>query len=182
MCTKCKIKNKLKEICYSVSFSFPSIISRLFQSEFNADIKVFDDSHLDQLLRCLCDTACTSIHWRQMRSYLLAEEATVTPQTPDPSSACDLVIRGYIHGMPLSVYDLVHITGESSHQIRSIRVLPDPSPLKKVHGIQEQCYETIIADPARLQSLKEECDIDPSTVQQPQWPMPTQFVMSMKNE
>ena len=46
-----------------------------------------------------------------MRSYLLAEEATVTPQTPDPSSACDLVIRGYIHGMPLSVYDLVHITG-----------------------------------------------------------------------
>lgn len=141
-------------------------------------MKVFDSDHLDQLLRCLCDISIQSLHWRQMRSYILAEDVEVIPNPPEQAdpSISDLIIRGYVHGSPLCVYDLVHITGEGTHQIKAIRVLPDPSPLKKSHGEVAQSYETIIADPSRYQSLNEECEVDPSTVQQPQWQIPSTFV------
>lgn len=151
---------------------------RLFQTEFSADVKVFDSDHLDQVLRCLCDISVQSLHWRQMRSYILAEDVEVIPNPPEQTnpSVSDLIIRGYVHGSPLCVYDLVHLTGEGTHQIKAIRVLPDPSPLKKSHGEVAQSYETIIADPSRCQSLNEECEVDPSTVQQPQWQIPSTFV------
>ena len=152
---------------------------RLFQTEFNPDIKVFDDNHVDQLLRCLSDVSCQPLHWRQMRSYLLAEDVEVLPKSIE-QAGFDLVIRGYIHGSPLCVYDLIHITGEGTHQMKSIRVLPDPSPLKKTHGEAEGGFETIIADPSRLQSLDEECEVDPSTVQQPQWQIPANFVITVE--
>lgn len=168
-----KTKTALKK--YTTRYPLISLLTRLFQTEFNADVKVFDDSHVDQLLRCLCDMSCQSLHWRQMRSYLLAEDVEVTNVNEEMNTS-DLVIRGYVHGSPLCVYDLVHLTGEATHQIRAIRVLPDPSPLKKSHGEVDQSYETIIADPSRLQPLNEECEVDPSTVQQPQWQIPASFV------
>ena len=147
--------------------------TRLFQSELGVDVKVFDDQHLDQLLRSLCDTCPSVLHWRQMRSYLLAEEVGVNESgiASAASPTVDLCVRGYLHGAPLSLYDLIHISGEGSHLIKGIRILPDPSPLKKSHGDALQPQE-LVPDLDRIHPIEEENAVDPNSVQAPHWQSP----------
>ena len=147
--------------------------TRLFQSELGVDVKVFDDQHLDQLLRSLCDTCPSVLHWRQMRSYLLAEEVGVNESgiASAASPTVDLCVRGYLHGAPLSLYDLIHISGEGSHLIKGIRILPDPSPLKKSHGDAPQPQE-LVPDLNRIHPIEEENAVDPNSVQAPHWQSP----------
>ena len=120
--------------------------TRLLQSELGVDVKVFDDQHVDQLLRSLCDSVPSPLFWRQMRSYLLAEEVEVRDGglAAAGSPVADLSVRGYLHGVPLSLYDRIHITGEGSHTIRCIRILPDPSPLKPSHGEAAVAQEWVL--------------------------------------
>lgn len=138
------------------------------QTELGADVKIFDDEHVEPMLRCISDMALQVIHWRQMRPYLLAEEIDILPSDASAPTR-DLIVRGYLHGSALSTYDFVHLTGEGSHPIRGIRVVPDPSPLKRAHDATERLVE---ADPARLRPVEEECAVDPSTVEAPHWAQP----------
>ena len=147
--------------------------TRLLQSELGVDVKVFDDQHVDQLLRALCDSVPSPLFWRQMRSYLLADEVEVRDGgvTAAGSLVADLSVRGYLRGVPLSLYDLVHITGEGSHTIRCIRILPDPSPLKKTHGEAPVAQEWV-PDQNRIRVIEEENAVDPNTVEAPHWAIP----------
>ena len=125
------------------------------QTELGADVKIFDDEHVEPMLRCISDMA-------------LAEEIDILPCDASAPTR-DLIVRGYLHGSALSTYDFVHLTGEGSHPIRGIRVVPDPSPLKRAHDVTERLVE---ADPARLRPVEEECAVDPSTVEAPHWAQP----------
>ena len=90
------------------------------QTELGADVKIFDDEHVEPMLRCISDMALQVIHWRQMRPYLLAEEIDILPCDASAPTR-DLIVRGYLHGSALSTYDFVHLTGEGSHPIRGSR-------------------------------------------------------------
>ena len=147
--------------------------TRLLQSELGVDVKVFDDQHVDQLLRSLCDSVPSPLFWRQMRSYLLAEEVEVRDGglAAAGSPVADLSVRGYLHGVPLSLYDRIHITGEGSHTIRCIRILPDPSPLKPSHGEAAVAQEWV-PDQNRVHPIEEENPVDPNSVEAPHWAIP----------
>ena len=147
--------------------------TRLLQSELGVDVKVFDDQHVDQLLRALCDSVPAPLFWRQMRSYLLAEEVEVRDGglAAAGSPVADLSVRGYLHGVPLSLYDRIHITGEGSHTIRCIRILPDPSPLKQSHG-EAAVPQEWVPDQNRIHPIEEENPVDPNSVEAPHWAIP----------
>lgn len=110
------------------------------------------------------------LHWRQMRSYLLAEECCALPADPN-AEVCDLCVRGYLRGGPLTVYDYVHLTGEGSHEIKYVKVLPDPSALKERHGPAAEC-ECVVPEPTRAVPLAEFAEVEEGAVQAPQWTVP----------
>lgn len=154
-------------------WSATRVRNRLLQTELGADVKIFDDEHVDQLLRCLCEMALHTIHWRQMRPYLLAEDISIVPANPEneASPTHDLIIKGYLHGCALSTYDYVHITGEGTHCVRGIHVVPDPSPLKRSHN-ETPTDRLIEAEASRLKPVEEENAVDWSTVEAPHWQQP----------
>lgn len=90
------------------------------QTELGADVKIFDDEHVEPMLRCISDMALQVIHWRQMRPYLLAEEIDILPCDASAPTR-DLIVRGYLHGSALSTYDFVHLTGEAPPDSRHSR-------------------------------------------------------------
>ena len=75
---------------------------------------------------------------------------------------------------PFTVYDFAHITGEGSHKLAYVKVMPDPSPVKANHIPPEE--ELIVAESLRERDLIEEEEVDVTQVQPPQWPTPTEAV------
>lgn len=163
----------LESLSAKQSATMRKYATRLLQSELGVDVKVFDDQHVDQLLRSLCDSVPSPLFWRQMRSYLLAEEVEVRDGgvAAAGSPVADLSVRGYLHGVPLSLYDLVHITGEGSHTIRCVRILPDPSPLKSAHG-EATVPQEWVPEQNRIRPIEEENAVDPNSVEAPHWAIP----------
>lgn len=155
-------------------------MASLLQTELNPTVKIFDEDHLELMLRGLCDLTPSILHWRQMRSYMLGEEVAVLPSQSleeENSPFCRLCVRGYLRGGPCTVYDFVHITGEGTHQVEYVKVMADPLPVKAVHSGQQAMEEEIVmAEPQRVQELREEEEVDPTQVQEPQWPTPSASV------
>ena len=151
------------------------LTTSLLQTELNPAVKIFDDDHLQLMLRALCDLTPSILHWRQIRSYMLGEEVAILPaqsMEEENSPFCRLCVRGYLRGGPCMVYDFVHITGEGSHQVEYVKVMADPAPVKAIHSGQQELEELVMADESRMQELREEEEVDPMQVQEPQWPMP----------
>lgn len=149
----------------------------MLQTELNPDVKVFEDSRLDLLLRALSECTPSVLHWRQLRAYMLGEEVAIVPDSTLEEAnlpVCSVCVRGYIRGGPFTIYDFVHITGEGSHKLDYVKVLADPSPVKPAHTAIEE--ELVVPERIRESELKEEEEVDMSQIQSPQWPVPTESV------
>eukprot|EP00510_Aplanochytrium_minuta_P000977 CAMPEP_0184013992 /NCGR_PEP_ID=MMETSP0954-20121128/5358_1 /TAXON_ID=627963 /ORGANISM="Aplanochytrium sp, Strain PBS07" /LENGTH=424 /DNA_ID=CAMNT_0026294317 /DNA_START=56 /DNA_END=1327 /DNA_ORIENTATION=- len=151
-----------------------------FQEEFGPNTKLIDGgsanaamtdesmtsrrsmNNVKQALRTLMDARLKCVTYRSERSYMIADATDFKEDTSNNSGT--LRIQGYLRGKPLSIHQLIHIPGHGSFQMKQIESVPDPKPLKKRHRKQKEADSgtemLLVADPTKLQSLKEEGEPD----------------------
>jgi hypothetical protein len=85
------------------------------------------DNDINALLRQIAVTFPTVITWRNERSYLVSQSATLDRTNRE------LVVTGYLKNNFLNTKRLIHITGLQSQpgfKIKQIELLKDPCPVK----------------------------------------------------
>ncbi|CAM9198737.1 unnamed protein product [Ectocarpus fasciculatus] len=104
---------------------------RFFETEFAGQAKAIDASNSSLLARTLSTTAPRRIHWRAIRSYLLAESTEVVPESGSRGAKFGtLHVRGYIRGRPLDVNQVVHVGDAGHFGLRQINSAAEPFPVK----------------------------------------------------
>ncbi len=104
---------------------------RFFETEFAGQAKAIDASNSNLLARTLSTTAPRRIHWRSIRSYLLADSAEVVPmEGPKGAEHGTLHVRGYIRGRPLGVNQVIHVGDAGHFGMRQINSAIEPFPVK----------------------------------------------------
>lgn len=145
---------------------------RFFDTEFAGQAKAVDASNTNLLGRTLGTTPTRRVHWRSIRSYLLAESARIVPS--DDSSGAEqlgtLHVRGYIRGRPLDVNQLVHVNDAGHFRMRQINSAKEPLPAKPKHGVRSDkghltSHETAedpiaFANPDEQEDLSVEAEVD----------------------
>ncbi|CAM9533403.1 unnamed protein product, partial [Choristocarpus tenellus] len=118
---------------------------RFFDTEFAGLAKVVDASNPVQVLRALTTTPARTVHWRSMRSYMLADRAEEVISSSSGNgddcddnmgtadNTCTVRLRGYIRGRPLGVNQLIHLRDAGAFRLRQIRAAMEPCPLKLQH-------------------------------------------------
>lgn len=100
---------------------------RFFETEFAGQAKSIDASNSSLLARTLCTTPPRRVHWRSIRSYLLADQEEVVPlDGPKGTTHGTLHVRGYIRGRPLGVNGVVHVGDVGHFGLRQINSAPEP--------------------------------------------------------
>eukprot|EP01041_Mallomonas_annulata_P001443 gene1443-2777_t len=114
---------------------------RLLEQEVVTDIKVVEggDTHvIEQSLRTICSISPKEIHWREIRSYLLADSIHITSLptttcTPDITTTndndnttveCTVSVSGYLRGRPMRLHSLMHVCGGGTDSL-SMEAEPD---------------------------------------------------------
>lgn len=104
---------------------------RFFETEFAGQAKAIDASNSSLLARTLSTTAPRRIHWRSIRSYLLADSAEIVPlDGPRGAEFGTLHVRGYIRGRPLGVNQVIHVGDAGHFGLRQINSAAEPFPVK----------------------------------------------------
>ncbi|CAM9706030.1 unnamed protein product [Chrysoparadoxa australica] len=132
---------------------------RFFDSEF-ASVKVADGENKAQLLRTLTTTPLQPLHWRQVRSYMLADATQ--------AEGSNLRITGYLRGRPLGVNQLLHVGGIGPCKIVKINAAEEPVTLKKPAPLTGSRV-LAVADPSEQESLDMEAEVDGMAGEQT-WP------------
>lgn len=166
---------------------------RFFDTEFAGQAKAVDASNTNLLGRTLGTTPARRVHWRSIRSYLLAESARVVPS--DESNGTEqlgtLHVRGYIRGRPLDVNQLVHVGDAGHFRMRQINRAKEPLPAKPKHRVradeehvaaQGTDRETIaIANPDMQEDLSVEAEVDGLAGEQT-WPTEKELAEAAKGD
>ncbi|GFP86938.1 pre-rRNA-processing protein tsr1 homolog [Phtheirospermum japonicum] len=121
-----KKKHELKKICTS-----------MLASEFPEDCKFYLADKKDELHKFMWlfkEQRLTVPHWRNQRSYLMAQKVDVAAEA-GTSEKCTLVLTGYLRSHGLSVNQLVHVAGAGDFQLSKIELLKDPCPLNIRKGV-----------------------------------------------
>lgn len=104
---------------------------RFFETEFAGQAKAIDASNSSLLARTLSTTAPRRIHWRAIRSYLLADSTEVVPESGSRGDKFGtLHVRGYVRGRPLDVNQVVHVGDAGHFGLRQINSAAEPFPVK----------------------------------------------------
>lgn len=154
---------------------------RFFESEFAGHSKSTDASNSSLLARTISSAPVRRVHWRSIRSYLLADRAEVVPMDgANGSEYGTLHVRGYIRGRPLGVNQMVHLGDAGHFRLRQINSAAEPFPNKPKHHIsgappgQSAALVTegevlAMANPDRQEDLNMEAAVD-SLAGEQTWP------------
>ncbi len=166
---------------------------RFFETEFGDKIKVAETVNAAQLLRVLATPTGPSLHWRQTRSYVVADAVAWVPMDARGKSDAGggeeeqqtgtLSVRGYLRAKPLSVDQLVHLPGIGTFPMARIRKAsgPGPCPLKWARPAaaatmdtsssneEEDVLAEAMAGPEREEALKMWAEVDELAGEQT-WP------------
>ncbi|KAJ7995549.1 hypothetical protein DPEC_G00245750 [Dallia pectoralis] len=153
------------------------------------------DQEATLLVRHLGTQKQRRLGFRSRRPHLLAQRVSYTPNSSDngPSTGLGtLRVSGYVRGCPLQVDRLVHIAGFGDFQLSQIDAPVDPLPINSTTsrsakpgkegdvdmqdgGINEEVRVLMKADPACVESLQAEAEIDPMDGEQT-WPTETELL------
>ncbi|CAM9722015.1 unnamed protein product [Scytosiphon promiscuus] len=104
---------------------------RFFETEFAGQAKAIDASNSSLLARTLSTTAPRRIHWRSIRSYLIADSTKIVPlDGPMGTEVGTLHVCGYIRGRPLGVNQVVHVSSAGHFGLRQINSAAEPFPVR----------------------------------------------------
>ncbi|KAL8514967.1 hypothetical protein ACS0TY_013885 [Phlomoides rotata] len=130
-----KSKHELKKMCTSA-----------LASEFREDCKFYaadKEEELHKFMWLFKDQRLTVPHWRNQRSYLMAQKVDMVADTCS-SEKCTVVLTGYLRAHNLSVNQLVHVAGAGDFQLSKIELLKDPCPLNVRKGMDVMDSESDI--------------------------------------
>ncbi|KAL0973226.1 hypothetical protein UPYG_G00200670 [Umbra pygmaea] len=156
------------------------------------------DQDATLLVRHLGTQRQKKLGFRSRRPHLLAQHVSYTPNSSEggaaPTGLGTLRVSGYVRGCPLQVDRLVHISGFGDFQLSQIDAPVDPLPLNSTAprstkpgkegdvdmqdgGVDEVASVRVLmkADPARVESLQAEAEVDPMDGEQT-WPTDTELL------
>lgn len=148
---------------------------RFFETEFPGHSKAIDACNSGLLARTLSTTPARRVHWRSIRSYIVADSAEVVPlDGPKGAEHGALHIRGYIRGRPLGVNQVVQLGDIGHFRMKQINSSSEPFPIKpKYHSCKEPAGQPAtgsqrwgngevlaVADPDQQEDLNVEAEID----------------------
>lgn len=137
---------------------------RLVDTEFGANVKLAETHNDIQMIRALSTAPTKPVHWRDMRSYMLADSCTL--DQVDSTGCGKLRLTGFIRGKPLSANQLVHIPDVGTFQLGMVEQVANPL-LKEIQD--KTILRQIIPQPNAQEDLKYEADVDPFAAEQT-WP------------
>jgi pre-rRNA-processing protein TSR1 len=156
---------------------------RFFRTEFGKDVTILDTDSPFQILRSLDQTRPTVLGWRQIRSYVLANDIEVTP-CADDKSFCDVKLQGYVRGLPMDPHAPVHLTGVAggdggggdgfgSYLLRVADLVSDPM-IKRRHNEKSQETRVYVSDCKSVEEVLErtraEAEVDIMANGEQTWP------------
>lgn len=170
-----KRKNDLKKICISS-----------LASEFPEDCKFYPADTKDELHKFMWlfkEQRLTIPHWRNQRSYLIAQKVEMAVDNCFPEK-CTLFLTGYLRACSLSVDQLVHVSGVGDFQFSKIEILKDPFSLnvRKAQDLMDsdevpnvEVIHTLTPNPLNQEPLLVENVPDPLAGEQT-WPTEDEMV------
>ncbi|XP_050227043.1 uncharacterized protein LOC126676775 [Mercurialis annua] len=176
-----KQKNEVKKRCVSS-----------LATEFPEDCKFYSADTKDDLHKFLCifrEQRLTLPHWRNQRPYLMSEKITMVADDCN-SGKCTLLLTGYLHGLSLSVNQLVHLSGAGDFQLQKIEILKDRCPLnprKEADAmdsddlVDAEVVRSIDPDPLTQEPLLVENIPDPLAGEQT-WPTEAEMAEANENQ
>ena len=165
---------------------------RFFETEFAGQAKTIDASNSSLLTRTLCTTPPRRVHWRSIRSYVVADTAKLVPsEGHSASERCALHVRGYVRGRPLGVNQLIHLTDGGHFKLRQINTSAEPFPLKPNHSRSgatdlksslgnSEGVVLAVADPGEQEDLAQEAVADCLAGEQT-WPTQEELAQAAAN-
>eukprot|EP00940_MAST-03C_sp_MAST-3C-sp2_P003434 g3434.t1 len=125
---------------------------RFFETDFTKETPVVESENPFQLLRALMSRHPQTIHWRQMRSYMIAHKIQIVEQNAT-TRRLSVKVEGYLRGSPMDPEAPVHLTGVSggdggcgdgfgTYLLRSIKCAADSLSTRR-HVLGPQGLETI---------------------------------------
>lgn len=155
---------------------------RFFDTQFSGQARVVDSSNMDLFVRTLCTVPARPVHWRSIRSYLIADSVEIVrSDSQDGSERGTLHLRGYVRGRPLNVNQVVHLSGMGHFNMKQIVSSRDPCPIKKSmrlsgvggghSGVSGEMHKDVFvaADPGEQDDLNMEAEVDELAREQT-WP------------
>lgn len=154
-------------------------MTTFFEHEFGLGCKVLELNHSMEtyqdhgklLARLLCEVQISPLTWRAERTYLLHLNKTKEKEEQGVAEDVD-VVEGWVRGRPLSVHQLLHLTGRGTRQIARISFPAHPflpSRAAAAAAMEDDQPEDLVADPTKMPSLKMEAE--PNLVEGEQtWP------------
>jgi hypothetical protein len=158
------------------------------QSLMSTEVKVLDSSDSLQVCRILGTMSYHEIHWRSIRSYLLADCATITQDVVAPEGSAipsvntpplyTVRLSGYLRGKPMHLHSLGHIVGCGTGKVDKVEISLKGGPLdSKASYLSEDNNSSIVelyADKAKQESLVLEAHSDSLTGEQT-WPLDSEM-------
>ncbi|CBI40710.3 hypothetical protein VitviT2T_026917 [Vitis vinifera] len=176
-----KQRHELKKMC-----------SSSLSSEFPEDCKFYPADTKDELHKFMWlfkEQRLSVPHWRNQRSYLMAQKVDLVPDDCN-SGNCTLLLTGYLRAHGLSVNQLVHISGAGDFQLSKIEILKDPFPLNARKGQDlmdsdelndEQVIRSLAPDKLKQEPLIIENVPDPLAGEQT-WPTEAEMAEADRNQ
>lgn len=171
-------------------------LQKVFENRFpEAKLHALDKTQ-DALvvLRHLTDGKLKSVHYREKRPHLVAENISFEADSAEVTFGT-LKVSGYLRGGAMSVNRLVYLMGGDNYQLLQIDSAPDPHPLILKLGKQksnnnqtgvsmdtEEQGVTVLAkaDPEKQESLQSEVVPDPMEGEQT-WPTEEELAEAENN-
>lgn len=134
----------------------------VLQHELGEEIKIAEAHNKVQLMRALTTTSPNSIHWRSIRSYLLAYHVELDTDV-DESGCAMAKVYGFLRGRPLNVNQLVHLPDVGTVQIESVLSASDPCPLRSQNHLARLADNAVVAAPSSEEQETLEVSCAPAT-------------------
>lgn len=116
------------------------IHQRYFSSVLNDTTKivsVVDESDYTSILRHIQVSKVRALKWRDQHPYVAVEDAAYD------AGSQELVISGYLRGMPLSATQLVHLTNHGTYQISKVEEIQKNGERRLIEVSEEEQRESL---------------------------------------
>ncbi|KAK7483662.1 hypothetical protein BaRGS_00025095 [Batillaria attramentaria] len=170
-------------------------LQKVFENRFpDAKLHALDKTQDAQVvLRHLTDGKLKSVHYREKRPHLVAENISFEAESAE-ATVGTMKVSGYLRGAAMSVNRLVYLVGGDTYQLLQIDSVPDPHPLvlkpgkQRTHGkggVDVEMDDTSVtvlakADPQKQESLQSEVEPDPMEGEQT-WPTEEELAEAENN-
>ena len=121
-------------------------LQKFLQSNYQADCKVFDDTHPSMVCRHITSCSVRNVSWKAHRSCMISEISSMTITNRMPQSI-QFKLNGYLRGRPMSVNSLIHIENVGTCRIVQAEAVADPFSKHRYNNLTAAERVTIVADP-----------------------------------